>query len=661
MSAEARVGRSAAKAELPPVLEDPKELEATWADDPGLWGWLASVDHKAIGRRYLGTATVMFLLAGGLAALMRLQLSRPENPLMGPDLYNQLFSTHGTTMMFLFAVPVMQGLGVYFVPLMVGARSIAFPRLVAFSYWMYLGGCIFLYTSLFLNTGPDVGWFSYPPLSEQLFDPTKRPDVWAQMITWTEVASLAVAVSIITTAFKLRAPGMALNRIPIFVWAQVVTSFMVVFAMPAVMMASTALILDRLVATHFFDVERGGDALLFQHLFWFFGHPEVYIIFIPGTGIVSTIIATFSRRPMFGYLAVVLSLVSTAFIGFGLWVHHMFATGVPQLGASFFTAASIIIAVPTGVQFFCWIATMWSGTVELKSPMLWMLGFFWVFLIGGLTGTMLAAVPLNVQVHDTFFVVAHFHYVLIGGAVFPLFAAFYYWYPKIVGRMLSERAAAWGFGLFFIGFNTTFFPMHVLGLHGMPRRIYTYLPETGWGPLNLVASSGALFMTAGVIVVLANAWRARHAGAVAGDNPWNAPTLEWATASPPAHSNFIQPPTVASAYPVWQDAPDQAVVVGLRSDVRDVLVTHLLDTEPDHRSVFPDPSIWPLLTAIATSLMFIGSIFTAWAVVYGSVPIFISMVGWFWPKSPDEGGTQPWPATERTLPLPNEAPEGAMP
>src|SRR3954464_8371457 len=474
--------------ELPHADEDLAMLEKTWAEPRGFIGWLTHVDHKSIARRYLVTAFIYFLCGGMLAALMRLQLSRPDNSLIGPDLYNQIFSTHGTTMMFLFAVPVMQALGIYFVPLMVGARAIAFPRLVAFSYWMFLFGGIFLFTSFLLNAGPNVGWFSYPPLSEALFEPSKRADVWAQLITFTEVASLASAVAVITTVFKLRAPGMTLNRIPLFVWSQVVTSFMVLFAMPAVMLASTCLILDRLVSTHFFDVERGGDALLWQHLFWFFGHPEVYIIFIPATGLISVIVPTFSQRPLFGYLAVVLALVATAFIGFGLWVHHMFATGVPQLGASFFTAASIIIAVPTGIQFFCWIATMWSGKVELKSPMLWMLGFFWVFLIGGLTGTMLAAVPLNIQVHDTFFVVAHFHYVLIGGAVFPLFAAFYYWYPKIVGRMLSERAAAWGFGLFFVGFNLTFFPMHVLGLHGMPRRIYTYPASMGWGPLNLLAS-----------------------------------------------------------------------------------------------------------------------------------------------------------------------------
>jgi cytochrome c oxidase subunit I+III len=650
-------GASAAAEELPPVLEDAAMIERTWADSPGLVGWLTSVDHKSIGKRYLVTAIVLFLLGGVLAALMRLQLSRPENAFMGPDLYNQIFTTHGTTMMFLFAVPVMQGLGIYFVPLMIGSRSLAFPRMIAFSYWLYLFGAVFLYASFAMNTGPDVGWFSYPPLSGSLFNPTKRPDVWAQLITFTEVASLAVAVSIITTAFKMRTPGMSLNRIPIFVWAQVVTAFMVIFAMPAVMMASTALILDRLVQTHFFDVDQNGDALLFQHLFWFFGHPEVYIIFIPGTGIVSTLVATFSRRPMFGYLAVVLALVSTAFMGFGLWVHHMFATGLPQLGASFFTAASIMVAIPTGIQFFCWIATMWSGRVVLKAPMVWLLGFFFVFLLGGLTGVMLAAESLNTQLHDTFFVVAHLHYVLIGGAVFPLVAAWYYWYPKITGRLMSERLGRWAFGLFFAGFNLTFFPMHVLGLHGMPRRVYTYPPQTGWGSLNMLASIGAVFMACGVATVIVDAIRSARVGVLAGDNPWDAGTLEWATSSPPPNSNFIAPPTVAGAYPVWQNRPDQPVVVGLRPDVRDVLVTHALDAEPDHRDEFPEPSLWPLLTAMATTALFIGSIFTPWAVVYGAVPVFVTMVGWFWPARPDEGGTQPWPR-RRTLPRPSEAPAG---
>jgi len=632
------------------------QLDATWADPRGLYGWFMHLDHKSIGRRYLLTAFAFFLIGGVLAALMRLQLSRADNTFLGPDLYNQIFSTHGTTMMFLFAVPVMQGLGIYFVPLMVGARGIAFPRLVAFSYWMFLFGGIFLYVSFLLNAGPDVGWFSYPPLAGALYTPSKRADVWAQLITFTEVASLAVAVSLITTAMKLRAPGMTLNRMPIFVWAQVVTSFMVLFAMPAVMLASTCLILDRLVGTHFFDVEHGGDALLWQHLFWFFGHPEVYIIFIPGSGLVSTIVATFSRRRMFGYLAVVLSLVSTAFMGFGLWVHHMFATGLPQLGESFFTAASIMIAIPTGTQIFCWIATMWGGRITVKSPMLWILGFFFIFIAGGLTGVMLAAVPLNTQVHDTFFVVAHFHYVLIGGAVFPLFAAFYYWYPKITGRLLSEQVGRWVFGLFFIGFNLTFFPMHLLGLHGMPRRVYTYPAAMGWGTLNLLASAGAVLMACAVLTFVVDAVRALVAGTAAADNPWDAGTLEWATNSPPPNANFPSPPTVAGREPVWENPPDQPVVVGLRTDARDVLVTHVLDAEPDHRLLFPEPSIWPLLTAIATTVLFIWSIFTPWGVVYGALPVFVTMVGWFWPKSADEGGTQRWPFAHRTLPRPNEAP-----
>ena len=642
--------------ELPPVLVDEAQLERTWADESGLAGWLTSVDHKSIGIRYIATAFVFFLGGGVLALLMRIQLARPDNAFLGPDLYNQIFSTHGSNMMFLFAVPILQGLGIYFVPLMVGARAIAFPRLVAYSYWLYLAGGIFLWVSFLVNVGPDVGWFAYAPLSETLYTASKRPDVWAQMITFTEVASLAVAVSIVTTAFKMRAPGMSLNRMPIFVWSQVVTSFMVMFAMPAVMMASTALILDRLVNTHFFDVERGGDALLWQHLFWFFGHPEVYIIFIPGTGLVSTLVTTFSRRPMFGYLAVVLSLVATAFIGFGLWVHHMFATGLPQLGESFFTAASIMIAIPTGAQFFCWIATMWSGRLSFKTPFVWMLGFFVVFLIGGLSGVMVAAVPLDIQVHDTYFVVAHLHYVLIGGAVFPLFAAFYYWFPKITGRMLSEPLGMASFGLFFAGFNVVFFPMHVLGLHGMPRRIYTYLPETGWGSLNLLATAGVVLMTFGVLVFIADALRAWRAGVVAADNPWEAGTLEWATSSPPPNSNFVHLPTVAGRDPIWDNPPDQPVVVGLRSDKRDVLVTHVLDAEPDHRTIFPEPSQWPLLTALATTALFIGSIFTPLAVPYGAVPLFVTMTGWFWPKEAGETGTQQWPIEHRTLPRPNEEP-----
>ena len=421
-----------------------RELEETWREPSPLKSWFTNTDHKAIGKRYIVTAFVFFLLGGLEAAAMRLQLMRPENNLIGPDLYNQIFTMHGSTMMFLFAVPVMEGVGIYLVPLMVGTRNVAFPRMNAFGYYMYLAGGILLYTAFFFNTGPDAGWFAYVPLSGPQFSPGKRIDTWAQMISFTEIAALVGAVEIITTVFKQRAPGMSLNRIPVYVWALVVTSFMVIFAMPAVMLASSMLATDRMthVSTHFFNPAEGGDAILWQHRFWFFGHPEVYIIFIPATGFVSAIITAFARRPIFGYMAVILSLISTGFIGFGLWVHHMFATPLPQLGQSFYTGASMMIAIPSGVQMFCWIATLWGGRLNLKTPLYFVLGFIATFAIGGLSGVMLASVPLDTQMHDTYFVVAHFHYVLIGGAVFPLFGAFYYWMPKWTGRAARNGAPA---------------------------------------------------------------------------------------------------------------------------------------------------------------------------------------------------------------------------
>jgi cytochrome c oxidase subunit 1 len=617
----------------PEALEQERlQLTRTWAEPEGVYGWLSRVDHKSIGMRFLVTAFVWFVLGGILAALMRLQLSRPDNHLLSPDLYNQIFTMHGTTMMFLFAVPVMLALGIYFVPLMVGARSIAFPRLVAFGYWMFLFAGIFLYTMFLLNIGPDNGWFSYPPLAGPEFGIGKRADVWAQLVTFTETSGLVVAVAIITTVFKLRAPGMSLNRIPLFVWAELIVAFMIVFSMPSVVVASTALILDRLVGTHFYNQAEGGDPLLFQHLFWFFGHPEVYIIFLPAQGMMSTMIETFSQRPVYGYVALVLSLTSTAFIGFGVWVHHMFATGLPQLGQSFFTAASIMIVVPTAVQFYCWTSTLWSGRVKFAVPMLYVLAFFAVFLIGGLTGVMLAAVPLNLQVHDTFFVVAHFHYVLIGGSVFPLLGALHYWFPKMTGRMMSERLGTVAFALFFAGFNLTFFPQHILGLLGMPRRVYTYPAEMGWGGLNLLVSIGAVILALGLLVYLSNVVVSLRHGAPATDSPWGSATLEWATASPPPRYNFLPAPTVSGRTPLWDSFASQPAVVGLRADRRDVLITRVMDAEPDHRKAFPEPSIWPFITAVATSVMFVASIFTPWAVVYGSVPIAIGVIGWAWPK-----------------------------
>ncbi|HZI75848.1 MAG TPA: cytochrome c oxidase subunit I, partial [Gemmatimonadales bacterium] len=518
------------------------ELEKTWAQPPGLWNWIRSVDHKSIGKRYIVTAFIFFVLAGLQAATMRAQLSRPENHVLGPDAYNQFFTVHGLTMMFMFAVPIMEAMGLYLVPLMIGARNVAFPRLNNYGYWVYLAGGLFLYIAFFLNTGPDVGWFGYVPLSGPQFSPGKRADVYAQSITFTEIAALVGAVELIVTIFKNRAPGMSLNRMPLYVWAMLVQAFMVLFAMPWVATATQFLAMDRLVATHFFNQAEGGDALLWQHLFWFFGHPEVYIIFIPALGFVSSIVATFTRRPVFGYPVMVLSMVATGFLGFGLWVHHMFATGIPQLGESFFTGASMMIAIPSGIQIFCWIATIWSGRPRFTVPFLFVLGFVVLFIIGGFTGVMLASVPFDQQVHDTFFVVAHFHYVLIGGAVFPLFGAFYYWFPKITGRMLSERLGRWNFWLFFSGMNLTFFPMHQLGLEGMPRRVYTYLPETGWGDLNLLASIGAVIIAISMLIFVINVAASLRNGVLAGDDPWGGETLEWATSSPPRHYNFTHIP-----------------------------------------------------------------------------------------------------------------------
>jgi cytochrome c oxidase subunit 1 len=447
-------------------------------------------------------------------------------------------------------------------------------------------------------------------------------------------------VEIVVTVFKQRAPGMTLSRIPLFVWAMLVTSFVIIFAMPAVMVASTMLILDRLVGTQFFNPAEGGDALLWQHMFWFFGHPEVYIIFLPATGMVSMIVETFARRPMHGYIAVVLSLIAIGFLAFGLWVHHMFAAGIPELGASFFTAASMLIAVPSGVQVFCWIGTLWTGRPVMRVPLLFVLGFFFIFVAGGLTGVMVSSVPLDYQLHDTYFVVAHFHYVLIGGSVFPLMGAIYYWFPKITGRMLSERLGQWHFWLAFLGFNGAFFPMHVLGLLGMPRRVYTYPAGLGWDGINLFVSLSATVLAVSFLLLAVNIVLSLRRGASAGDNPWDAPTLEWATSSPPPPYNFARIPVVRSRDPLWSEARlSREVVQGLRVAVREVVITTLNEARPDLREPSPQPSIWPLLAAIAVGATFLASIFTPWAIVWGSLPVAITLIGWFWPKRvPEDEG-----------------------
>jgi cytochrome c oxidase subunit 1 len=520
----------------------------------------------------------------------------------------------------------------YLVPQMIGTRNIAFPRLNAYGYWVYLFGGGFLYLMFFLNTGADAGWFSYVPLAGPQFSPGKRVDVWAQTITFTEIAALVGAVELIVTIFKQRAPGMSMNRMPLYVWSILVTAFMVLFAMPFVAMASMFLAMDRLVGTQFFNPAEGGDALLWQHLFWFFGHPEVYIIFIPGLGFVSSIVATFARRPVFGYTPMVLSLIATGFVGFGLWVHHMFAAPIPQLGGSFFTAASTLIAIPSGVQIFCWIATLWLGKPRFQTPLLYVLGFFFIFVIGGLTGVMLASVPFDLQAHDTYFVVAHFHYVLIGGAVFPLLGAITYWFPKVTGRMMSERLGKLGFWLVFAGVNVTFFPMHFVGLMGMTRRVYTYLPSTGWGPLNLLSTVGAFIIALGVLVFVGNVLASWRAGAASGEDPWGADTLEWSIPSPPPPYNYRHIPIVQGRSALWARTPDRPVVTGMDDSRREVLVTTVMDAEPDNRYEHPGPDVTPFLSGLATAGFLITLVFTFKWVWLWVPALFVALACWAWPE-----------------------------
>ena len=615
-------------------VELDERLAATWARAPGLIGWLSSVDHKEIGRRYVITALAFLALAGALAIAMRMQLAKPNNNLISAQRYDEIFTLHGTTMMFLFAVPVMQGMQIYLTPLQVGTRAMAFPRLTAFSYWMYLAGGTLIWVAFVLNIGPDIGWFAYPPLSGPQYGIGKRADIWAQMITFTEVAALAVAVTLTATMLKQRAPGMTLARMPLFVWSTLVTSLMVIFSMPSVALASGLLLSDRLVGTHFYNPAEHGDALLWQHLFWFFGHPEVYIIFLPATGFVSEIVATFSRRSVFAYPIVVLSLAGTGILAFGLWVHHMFATGLPRVGYSFFTGASMAVSIPTGLQLFCWIATIWIGRVRLQVPMLYVVAFVVTFVIGGLSGVMIAAVPLDLQLHDTYFIVAHFHYVLIGGGVFPLLGAITYWYPKATGRMMSDGLGKVSFWLVFLGFQLAFFPMHISGLLGMPRRVYTYPAGMGLEIPNLLSSIGGGVVALGVLLFVTNLIVSLRAGITAEPNPWGAATLEWATTSPPPDYNFAHIPAVESRTPLWDSPDDLAVAHGLRVDERELLLTSVIDAIPDVREPSAAPSAWPFIAAVATSVAFIASIFSPWGLLFGMLPAGIALIAWFWPKTP---------------------------
>ncbi len=524
-----------------------------------LLSWISTVDHKRIGILYICTAT-FFLAIGGLEALlMRIQLVLPNNTFLSPGFFNQMFTMHGTTMVFLVGMPVLVGFANYFVPLMIGARDVAFPRLNAMSYWLLPCGGTLLYFSFMTGQAPNAGWFSYAPLSTKPFNLMPAQDYWIVGLLCLGVGSIAAAINIFVTVLSCRAPGMSVQRVPLFVWMSLMTAILTILALPALNAALAMLLIDRWLGAAFFQPARGGSAVLWQHFFWVFGHPEVYILILPAFGMISEVIPVFSRKPIYGYVFVAGSSAVIVLLSYGVWAHHMFAVGLGMGADIFFAIGTLLIALPTGVKIFNWTATMWGGSIRLTTSMLFAVAFLLEFVIGGLTGVMFAAVPIDWQLTDTYFVVGHFHYVLIGGTVFGLFSATFYWFPKMTGRMLSERLGKLQFWLWVSGLNATFMTQHVLGVMGMPRRVYTYADNPGWMILNMVATIGAVLMALGTLALLWNIWISLRHGRLAGDNPWGGFTLEWATTSPPPENNFDVIPEVKSRRPLWDlDHPEHA-------------------------------------------------------------------------------------------------------
>ncbi len=614
-------------------------LDQIWRDPPrGAAKWFAAVNHTTLGRRFMLTALVFFLVGGVLAMLLRTQLATSGNAFLTHDSYHQTFTMHGTVMMFLFAIPMLEGFALYLIPKIMGARDLSFPRLGAYAYWCYLFGGLILIVGLLAGVAPLSGWFMYTPLSSTAYSPGINADLWLIGVTFAEISAICGAVELVVSILRLRAPGMGLNRLPLFAWYMLVTAVMILVGFPPLILGSILLEVERAFGWPFFDVSGGGDPLLWQHLFWMFGHPEVYIIFLPAAGMVSTLIPTFSRHPLVGYSWVVAAAIAMGFISFGLWVHHMFTVGIPHLGQTFFSAASMLVVIPTAIQVFAWISTLWSGRPVLRLPMLYLFGFLVIFVAGGLTGVMVALVPFDWQVHDTHFVVAHFHYVLIGGMVFPVIAAAYYWLPHFTGRMPSDSLGIWGFWFIFIGFNLTFLVMHLTGLLGMPRRVYMYGSDWGWDVPNLISSMGAFVQTIGFTILLLDFFLHARIGKVATRNPWDAGTLEWATPTPVAPYNFAAQPWVNSRYPLWEQ-PDLGAQLaagrGLPGSAfptrRETIGVDVLTGEPQHLVILPGPSWLPFIAAVATGAFFVAVLFKTYIValiaVVGALAIFVV---WAW-------------------------------
>lgn len=592
----------------------------------GLWSWVTTVDHKRIGLMY-GVSAFFFLLLGGLEALViRTQLAKPDNTLVGAQRYNELFTMHGTTMIFLALMPMISAVFNYVMPLQIGARDVAFPRLNAFSFWVFLAGAIIINMSWFFGAAPNQGWYGYAPLTENAWNPGRNVDFWMLGLQVLGVASMAASFNFVVTIFNLRCPGMKMMRMPIFTWATLIVSVMIVLAFPAITVALLLLTFDRYAGTGFYEAAAGGDPLLWQHLFWVFGHPEVYILILPAFGIISEIIPVFSRKPLFGYAVMVYATIAIGFLGFIVWAHHMFTVGLGPTANAIFAGSTMLIAIPTGVKIFNWLGTMYRGSLTFTTAMLFAVGLVSQFVIGGLSGVMHAVVPVDQQQNDTYFIIAHFHYVLFGGTVFGLMAAIYYWGPKAFGRMFDERLGKLQFWLTFIGFNMTFFPMHFVGLAGMPRRYFTYTKDSGWGPWNLFISIGAFVLATSFLVFLYNAFKSLRHGELAGADPWDGATLEWSIPSPPPPYNFAVIPTVTHRDQLWWDkygdthghAHQPAEAVPTTAEIQ-----RRANAQHPHVHL-PSPSYFPALAALGLFIAALGILFRDPAISIGllHLPIF---------------------------------------
>ncbi len=614
-------------------------LQKIWETPSTLRGFLSSVDHKHVGHRYLVTAFIFLILGGVEALALRVQLAQPEADFLTPEQYSQLFTMHGISMIFLYAQPVLSGFANYLWPLLIGSRDMAFPRLNAFSYWVFLLSGIFIYSSFLIGAAPNDGWFNYVPYAMREFNPGPNIDFFALGLIFLGISTTVGAINFIVTLMRMRAPGMSINRVPILVWGTLTASVANVVVIPAVSLGFFLLWMDRQFGTDFFRVSAGGQPLLWQHLFWIFGHPWVYAIVLPAMGLASDAIPILTRRPLVGYTPVALATVATMALGFGVWVHHMFATGLPGMSLSFFSGASIVIAIPSAVAVFAWIATIWTGRPVFNTAFWFFAGFVLLFVIGGVSGFMTASVPVDWQLTDTYFVVAHIHYVLIGINVFPVVGALYIWLPKMTGKLLDETLGKWNFWLMFIGFNVAFLPMHLTGLWGMPRRVYTYLEGMGWTTLNVITTVGAFIFAIGTLLLLVNIALSFFRGRDAGANPWGGGTLEWHTSSPPPPYNFVVIPSVASRHPLWERDLQESTS-GSRldrgykfDDEHEALGSSTLDAEPRVVLKMPGDSMAPVSLALALAVLFFALLIQSWwLLAAASAGVFAVLLYWLWPE-----------------------------